>query len=199
MSTLKGDGDKITIDPYRKIFVKGAYNLGPVYESRIIKSGSTTIYPGSSIEHDSGTGGEDDYIVGSDKGSDWYGVAEFDPGLIASGKSTYEVLDEIPGIPFHMNPGAYCQGIRCVDASAVTEADQGLTSGSGTTGTFKAMVEATLGTITTPTYGFATATWGTNSSGGTQHYPRIYMRNAYYLGDPTETIGVVAYIATAGM
>lgn len=193
-------GDRIANNLNLPIFVKGAHNLGPVYENRELKSGSTPT-PGMGIEHDTGAGGEDEYITGVDKSPDWYAIAEFDPGQLGlnGNGDAYTALDLIDGIPFHLNPGAYCRNIQMVDPGGTADADLALTSASGTAGKFQIVTEATLETGSTAGgFVFGTLALGENSSTGNFILSRVYMRRAYYTVDPSAAMVDVAYITGCG-
>ena len=197
-TTIVSTGDRIDNDIYKLIFVKGAYNQGPVYENREIKAGSTPT-PGMGIEHDAGAGAEDDYVTGIDKSPDWYAIAEFDPGQIATNGTAYAALDLIDGIPFHMNPGAYCRNIQMADPGGAVDCDLALTSASGTAGLFQVVTEATLETGSTAGgFVFGTMALGENASTGNFILSRVYMRRAYYTVDPSATMVDVAYITGCG-
>lgn len=197
-STIKPSHEKYVVDANKIIFVKGAYNLGPVYEWKQLKAGNTPT-PGMAVSHDSGSAGEDDYITGVDKGPAWYGLAEFDPKQIADCETAYVAGDEIPCLPFHLDPGAICQGVAIEDPTTNIEADDGLCSSSGTSGLFDQVVEMTMANSSAAGKGcFPNKTWGTEGANGTYHYSRIYMRAAYYLTDPGAADFIVAYITGTG-
>ena len=191
-STIVTTGERIACDDTQTVFVHGAYNLGPVYENREVETAA--IHPGEGIEHDKGAGGEDSYTLHTDASWTWYGVAEVDFGQIADCSTDYATGDDIPGIPYHMNPGAYLRNIVCVDPGAAVEPDTPLTTISGTAGAFLAhhTGDTFVDSDTSDGEAFSAAT--TEATIGAQIRNRMPLRQAYYLADPNAAYDTVAYI-----
>lgn len=192
-STLKTTGEHIACDDTLPVFVKGAYNLGPVYENREVETAA--IHPGEGIEHDKGAGGEDSYTLHTDGSVTAYGLAEIDFAQIALCSTDYAVGDDIPGLAYHLNPGAYVRNVVCVDpVSQNVEPDVPLTTASGTAGAFLAVIEPTLATEA-DNLGFnAAASVGGATANGTTILSRCHIRQAYYLADPSLAYDTVGYI-----
>ena len=193
MVTIKDEGDKIALGASLHVYVKGAYNLGSVMESR--QAGDATLGPGLGAIHSTGAGGEDDYEVHGNDSALSYCVIELDENQIADCDALYAIYDNIPGIPYHLNPGAYLRNINLATPGAAVEPDTPLTSEA--TGTFGVAIEATLiacASGTTESF-TAAATTGLNGTDGATFHSRVYLRNAYYRADPSGATTIVAYIA----
>ena len=121
MVVLKDEGDKIVQGLDLHVFVKGAYNLGPVIEPRQVSSAN--VHPGLGVIHATGAGGEDDYTEHGNDSALSYAVAELDENQIELCSAVYGQYDNIPGIPYHMNPGAYLRNIKIADPAANVEPD----------------------------------------------------------------------------
>ena len=121
MVVLKDEGDKIVQGLDLHVFVKGAYNLGPVIESREVTS--VNVHPGLGVIHATGAGGEDDYTEHGDDSPLSYAVAELDENQIELCSTVYTAEDNIPGLPYHMNPGAYLRNIKIANPTANIEPD----------------------------------------------------------------------------
>ena len=142
-STLVNTGERIVCDDSMTVFVHGAYNLGPVLESRVLESDA--VHPGEGIEHDKGADGEDSYTLHTARSATAYGLCEIDFGMIADCSVDYTVAtDDVPAIPYHMNPGAYVRNIVCVDPTADIEPDQALLIDPSTAGSFIPLIEVAL-------------------------------------------------------
>lgn len=193
MVTIKDEGDKIPLGNSLHVFAKGAYNLGPVIEVR--ETTSANLHPGLGAIHATGAGGEDDYTEHGNDSALSYCVIELDENQIADCAATYAAEDNAPGIPYHMNPGAYLRNIKLANPSAAIEPDTPLTAEA--TGQFGVAIEATLvscATGTTESF-TAAATTGLNGTDGATFHSRIYLRNAYYRANPAAATTLVAYIA----
>lgn len=190
-STIVSTGERISCDDTMTVFVHGAYNLGAIYENRELEE---VVHPGEGIEHDKGDGGEDTYTLHTDASATAYGVAEVDFAQIADCTTDYATGDDIPGIPYHMNPGAYLRNIVCVDPTQAVEPDSYLTVSSGTAGSFKVLIEGTLVDPTGTGTGEAFASGATTGSMDSLIAPRTPLRQAYYLADPSDPYDTVAYI-----
>jgi hypothetical protein len=189
----RSSGAKIQTNVMSKIFVQGANNTPPIYWSRLIKAGQT-VYPGYGLQFDTGSDGEDEFIVMADKSSWSAGVFEIDFGLISLNTTAYTAGDEVPGILFALNDGAIVQYIAVVDPGAAVDAWSALCSGSGTAGKFMPVTEPTLATEA-DNLGFnASASVGANGATGTTILPRHHMRQLYYLADPNAAYYTVAVI-----
>ena len=193
MVTLNDGGAKITLQIALHVFVKGAWNHGPVIEAR--EATSANLSPGLGVIHATGAGGEDDYTEHAADSHLGYAIIELDENQIESCSSTYAAYDNVPGLPYHMNPGAYVRNINYADPNDPVEPDTPYAAAA--TGTFMVATEATLvNTTTGTTEDFAAAaTSGKNAATGATILSRIYLRNAYYLADPEGTTTAVAYIA----
>ena len=193
MVTIKDEGDKIVIGADLHVFVKGMYNLGKVIEAREATSGNLS--PGLGAIHPTGAGGEDSYTEHGNDSALSYCVIELDENQIDDCNAIYTQYDNIPGLPYHMNGGAYLRNINVTDPPADVEPDSPLTS--ETTGQFGVAVEATLiacasGTTESFTAG---ATTGLNGTDGATFHSRVYLRQAYFLADPSAAYKTVAYVA----
>ena len=194
MVTLKDEGDKIVQQINLHVFVKGAWNKGPVIEAR--EATSANLSPGLGVIHGTGAGGEDDYTEHAANSALYYALIELDENQIESCSSTYAQYDNVPGIPYHMNPGAYVRNISISDPATNLDPDTPLCA--HTSGRFIDAIECVLvacNSGTTESF-TAAATSGKNSATGATIHSRIILRNAYYVADPGETQNRVAYIAT---
>lgn len=136
-STLVSSGERIQNDDNDIIFVHGSHNLGPIYENLEIIT--TAFHPGEHIMHVATAGGEDNYVLGADKTPYSYGVSEIDFDIIDDCSIDYATGDDIPGIPYHMNLGAYLRNIPCVDpVTSDVSPDEPLSTDSGTAGSYQA-------------------------------------------------------------
>ena len=189
-STIVRTGERIKCDETMTVFVQGAYNLGPVYENREVESAA--IHPGEGIEHDKGAGGEDSYTLHTARSATSYGIAEVDFAQIADCSTDYATGDDIPGIPYHMNPGAYVRNIVCVDPTAAVEPDQQLIISPATVGSFIPLIEEALGSSTGALEAFAAS--AVIGDAAAIFAGRSPMRQAYYLADPSGAFDTVAYI-----
>jgi len=193
MTSIKDEGDKIVLGASLHVFVKGAYNLGAVIEAR--QASSANLSPGLGAIHATGAGGEDDYTEHGNDSALSYCVIELDENQIADCDATYAQYDNIPGLPYHMNPGAYLRNINVANPAANVNADTPLTAEA--TGTFGVAIEAALvacASGTTESF-TAAATTGLNGTDGATFHSRIYLRQAYYLANPAAVYTTVAYIA----
>lgn len=193
MVTIKDEGDKITLGNELHVFVKGAYNLGPVIEAR--EATSAALHPGLGAIHATGAAGEDDYTEHGNDSALSYCVIELDENQIAGCSTTYAQYDNVPGLPYHLNPGANLRNVKLAAPGAAIEPDTPLTSEA--TGQYGVAIEATLvPCATTTTESFtAGATTGTNGTNGATFHSRVYLRNAYYRVNPSGATTLVAYIA----
>jgi hypothetical protein len=189
--TINGAGEKVIVDALKPIYVYGAYGLGPVYETRPAEA---AIAPGECIQHASGAGGEDGYVLSTDESYLAYGIAEVDFGLVDLNTSDMASGDQIPGIAFHLHPGAVLQSVLAADPAANIEPDNLFTTSSGTAGSLKNLTETALvdpaGAGTGEAYASG-ITWGDM---GSLHHPRLHMRNSYYIANPSAAHRFVGYI-----
>jgi hypothetical protein len=194
-STIVSTGDRITCDDSMTCFVHGAYNLGPVLETREIST--TAVHPGEHVAHVTTTGGEDYYIIGPSGTPDSYGILEIDFGQLADCSVDYATGDEAPAIPYHMNPGAYIRNVVCVDPTGSdVSPDEHLHTTSGTAGAF-------IAHHTEDTFVDSDTSDGEAFSAGVvitallAHIKsRSPMRQAYFLTDPNAAYDTVAYVST---
>lgn len=194
MVTLKDEGDKIVIGASLHVFVKGAYNLGPVIEVR--QTTSANLSPGLGAIHATGAGGEDDYTEHGNDSPLSYCVIELDENQIADCDATYAQYDNAPGIPYHMNPGAYLRNINVANPGADIDPDTPLCPEA--TGTFGVAIEAALvacATGTTESYTAASVAGANGATAGNTIHSRICLRQAYFLTNPAAAYKTVAYIA----
>ena len=190
--TLVSTGERIANDDSDHVFVHGAYNLGPVLEKRTLST--TAAHPGEHVSHVTTAGGEDFYIIGPDATADSYAILEVDFGLIADCSVDYtHTTDEVPGIPYHMNPGAYLRNIVCADPnSSDVSPDQLLCTVSGAAGSFIAHhTEMTMATEA-DNEGWPAGT--TSAALAAQLWDRCPLRQAYFLTDPSAVYDTVAYV-----
>ena len=192
-STIMGAGIRIECDDYQQVFVMGAYNQGCVLETRENSTGSPQ--PGMGLDHVQTAGGEDYFIISPNASPYGYGIAEIDFGLITSCADTYTVGDEIPCIPYHMNPGAYLRNIVCVDpASSDVSPDEPLHSKSGAAGSFIAYHTETIFVDSDSADGEAFADGTVAGAITSAVKSRINLKQAYFLADPSLAYDTVAYI-----
>jgi len=183
-STLVNTGDKVDNDDEKIVFVIGAYRLGPVYINREIIT--TAMHPGEGYTFPTGAGGEDAFLIFPDKSPKVAGIIELDKGMIDDCTDDYTIGNDVPGIQFHLNYGAILRNIQCVDPPADVDAWSPMGSGSGTAGSFIPIVEPTLATEA-DNLGFnAAASVGASGATGTTIVDRVYLRQMYFLTDPTE-------------
>ena len=191
-ATIVSTGERIVNDNLDLCFVHGAYNLGPVYESREILT--TAMHAGEIAAHVQTAGGEDNWLIMPNKSPNPYCILEWDEGLSVGVSTDYEIGDDVKGIPFHKNPGAEIRNVQCADpvGQDVTP-DHPLHTNSGTAGALKAITEANLQNSTTNTTEAFAAAVVTGDEGGTliSRYP---MRQMYFLTDPNAIYTTVAYI-----
>jgi len=195
-STIVSTGEKISCDDTMTVFVHGAYNLGPVLENRLLST--TAAHPGVHVSHVTTAGGEDYFIIGPDATADSYGILEVDFALIADCSVDYtHTTDNVPAIPYHLNPGAYLRNIVCVDpVSSDVSPDQLLCTVSGTAGAFIAHhTEMTMATEA-DNEGWPAGT--TSAALAAQLWDRCPLRQAYFLTDPSLAYDTVAYICYSG-
>ena len=190
-STLVNTGERIVCDDSMTVFVHGAYNLGAVLENREV--GTDTPHPGEGLEHDAGADGEDLYTLHIVRSARAYGLCEVDFG-IADCTVAYALGDDIPCIPYHMNPGAYVRNVVCVDPTADIESDQQLIIDPGTAGSFIPLIEVALVDTNGTGNGEAFAAGVVIGDAGAIFANRSPMRAAYWLTDPGTPIDIVAYI-----
>lgn len=197
MTSLKDEGDKYADaqgDKTLPVFLNGAYNLGPVIEARQVTS--AVVHPGMGVIHTAGAGGEDDYTEHGNDSAFSYALIELDTNQIDDCQDPYAQYDNIPGLPYHLIPGAYVNNIECADpATSDWEPDMPLVPEA--TGVFGRGIEAVLeasNTGTTEAYAAASVT-GANGTAGNTHFSRVCLRNAYFTTDPSAVTYRVCYIA----
>lgn len=194
MSPIKDEGDKYAdaIDNTLHVFLNGAYNLGPVIEPR--EATSANIHPGLGVIHATGAGGEDDYTEHGDDSPLSYAVIELDENQIADCSVSYAQYDNIPGLPYHLIPGAYLTNIKVANPAANVEPDTPLCAEA--VGQFGVAIEATLeaGGATQEAF-HAGALAGENAAIGATIHSRILLKQAYYLTNPAAAYTTVAYVA----
>ena len=137
-STMVYTGARVVCNDSMKVFVHGAYNLGPVYFNREIETAA--IHPGEGVEMDRGDGGEDSVTLHTDASRAPYGVCEIDFGMIADCSTDYATGDDVPIIPYHMNLGAILRNIVCKDPGGAIEPSTPLFTNSGAAGAFIAQI-----------------------------------------------------------
>ena len=194
MSTIVETGERIITNDLEQVFVHGAYNLGPILEWRTL---AEAMHPGEGLQHTAGASGEDDYILHTAKSAKAYGIAEIDFGQISSCATDYTITtDTIPGIPYHLNPGAYLRNIVFVDPTADVYPDQCVLIDPTTAGAFIPLIEEILVNPTGTGVGEAFNTNATIGDADVHFAGRCPMRVAYGLADPGAAIDLVTYIST---
>jgi hypothetical protein len=194
MTSIKDEGDKIVCGASLHVFVKGAYNLGPVIEVR--EATSANLSPGLGAIHATGAGGEDSYTEHGNDSPLSYCIIELDENQIVDCDATYAQYDNIPGLPYHMNKGAYFRNIDVADPPADVDPDTPLCPEA--TGTFGVAVEAGLvacSTTVTESYTAASVAGANGATAGNTVHSRICLRQAYFLTDPGAAYTTVAYEA----
>lgn len=166
-SDINNAGEKWVCNNGKICYCIGAYNLGPVYEFRAAEA---AIHPGEIINHATGAGGEDGYILAPDSTPLAYGVAEIDFSLVSSCATDMASGDNIPGIAFHLHPGAILRNVVCDDFTADFEPDEALTMNSGVAGALQDVI-------------------GTDP---------IIMKSCYFVTDPGGASTQVCYVAIVG-
>ena len=193
MVTLKDEGDKFEIAASLKVFCQGAYNKGPVIEAR--EATSANLSPGLGAIHATGAGGEDSYTEHANDSPLSYCIIELDVNQIADCDANYAQYDNVPGLPFHMNRGAYFRNINVANPAANVEPDTPLCPEA--TGTFGVAVEAGLiaegGAGNSGFDDAVTTNPGVNGAAGSTIHSRICLRQAYFWTDPGAAYDTVAY------
>jgi len=141
-STLKPGGKRGYIDPFKTVFITGAYNLGPILQSfEVITTGFN---PGMFVDQGAATvGTEEQCTVGANASVAAIGIAEVDFGMLASCAAAYVATDSAPILMFHWNWGALLRNIKTVTPGA----DKGPGAFCGTTsGTAGKWIQGTLTT-----------------------------------------------------
>ena len=194
-STIVATGEKIVCDDTMKVFVHGAYNLGPIIETRNLST--TAAHPGEHVDHVQTTGGEDYYIIGPDKTPYSYGVLEVDFGIIADCSIDYtHTTDEVPALPYHMNPGAYLRNIVCVDpVTSDVSPDEPLSTDSGTAGAYQAYHTETTFVDSDDADGEAFEAGLLVGDKKSAVKNRTFLKQAYFLTDPNGAYNTVAYVS----
>lgn len=197
-ATIVSSGERIANDINQITFVHGAYNLGPIYEKRTLVT--TAVHPGEIIIHVQTVGGEDSYLIMPDKSDRAYGAVELDFKLIDLATDDYTItVNDIPAIPFHMNPGAYLRNIQCADPDTVdVTPDHPLHTNSGVAGSLKALTEVALVDPAGAGTGEAFNSGVVIGDLGATIMNRTPMRQAYFLTDPSAVYTTVAYISMGG-
>ena len=195
-STLVDTGERIVCDDNDYVFVHGAYNLGAVLEWRTL---AEAMHPGEGLQHTAGASGEDDYILHTAASAKAYGVCEIDFGQISLCSTDYTITtDTAPGIPYHMNPGAYLRNIVFVDPTAAVYPDQCALIDPTTPGSFIPLIETAL--ISAGDAGAGTgecfASGATVGAAAATQAGRAPMRVAYGIADPSGPVDLVTYIST---
>ena len=195
MTSLKDEGDKYADaqgDKTLKVFLNGAYNLGPVKEVREVTS--AVCHPGMGVIHPSGAAGEDGYTEHGNDTPLSYAIVELDINQIVDCQTVYAQYDNIPALPYHLNPGAYVNNIECADPNTTWDPDVPLCAEA--TGVFGLAIQCTLQQGLDDSYWhWRSQSLGANGSTGTSYHSRIILKNAYYTADPNAVTYRVCYIA----
>lgn len=131
-STLKPGGQRAVCDINKKIFVMGAYGLGPVYQNfEVVTAGFT---PGMTVDPVPSVGLEEQCTIGANASVMVIGIAEVDFGLSADATVAYNTTDSAIVIMPHWNPGALLRNLWRVTAGADTEHGDYWGTTSGTAG-----------------------------------------------------------------
>ena len=135
-SVLKPGGKRAVIDPYKTVFVQGAYNLGGVLQNFEIVT--TAFRPGMFVDPLTTVGLEMQCTIGADASVVAIGIAEVDFGIIKNCGVTYATADSVPIIMRHWNPGALLRNIPTEDPGGDKGAGSFMGTNSGTDGLFQA-------------------------------------------------------------
>ncbi len=194
-ATIVFSGERIVNDDTMTVFAHGAYNLGSITETRTLST--TAAHPGEHVDHVQTAGGEDSYIIGPDKTPYSYGILEIDFGLIADCSVDYtHTTHEVPAIPYHMNFGAYLRNIVCVDpVTSDVSPDEPLSTDSGTAGAFQAYHTETVFVDSDNADGEAMAADVVVGDKESAVKNRSFLKQAYFLTDPSAAYDTIAYIA----
>jgi len=193
-ATIVSAGIRIVCNNNQHVFVHGAWNLGVVLENRELST--TAMHPGEGIDQLQTSDGEDSYIISPDGTAYQYGALEIDFGLVDDCSVDYAVGNDVPGIPFHMNPGAYLRNISMVDpVTSDISPDEPLHTKSGTAGSWIAYHTETTFVDSDDAAGEAYAPGVVVGAEGSAVKNRINLKHAYFLADPGPgPHSVVAYI-----
>lgn len=192
-ATLVSTGERIVNNDELTIWVHGPHNLGAILENRELIS--TAAHPGEHVDHIQSVGGEDNYVIGPDKTPYSYAILEIDFGLIIDCSVDFEVGDDVPAIPYHLNFGAYLRNIVCVDpVSSDISPDEPLSTDSGTAGAFQAYHTETVFVDSDDTDGEAFAAGVVVGDKESAVKDRTFLKQAYFLTDPSAAYDTVAYI-----
>jgi hypothetical protein len=191
-ATIVSTGERIVNNNLDICFVHGAYNQGPVYESREIIT--TAMHAGEIATHVRTAGGEDNWLIMPDKSAFPYCVLEWDEGLTVGVSADYDVGNDVRGIPFHKNPGAEIRNVQCADPTVDCQPDHPLHTNSGTAGALKVHTEVALIDPAGSGTGEAFASATVIGDQGATIANRTPMRQMYFLTDPNAIYTTVAYI-----
>ena len=194
-ATIVSSGERIACNDTQRVFAHGAWNLGSILEWRELST--TAAHPGEGLDHVQTVGGEDSYIISPDATAYQYGVLEIDFGQILDCSVDYGIGNEVPCIPFHMNPGAYLRNLMTVDPiTSDISPDEPLHTKSGTAGAWIAYHSETTFVDSDGADGEAFADTTVAGDIDSAVKSRINLKQAYFLTDPGvgTTHSVVAYI-----
>ena len=135
-SVLKPGGSRAVIDPFKTVFVQGAYNLGGVLQNFEIAVAG--MRPGMFVDPMTTVGLEMQCTIGADASVVAIGIAEVDFGIVKDCTVTYAVGDSIPLIMRHWNPGALLRNIPTEDPGADKGPGSFMGTNSGTDGLWQA-------------------------------------------------------------
>ena len=135
-STLKPGGKRAVIDPFKTVFVQGAYNLGGVLQN--FEVAVAGFRPGMFVDPMTTVGLEMQCTIGADASVVALGVAEVDFGMVANATVAYIVGDSVPLILPHWNPGALLRNIPTEDPGGDKGPASYYGTNSGTDGLFQA-------------------------------------------------------------
>ena len=194
-ATIKSTGDRISNGNLLPTFVQGAYNLGAVYESKLIVT--TAFHPGEILNNGAGAAGEDGWLIMPDKTPLAAAIAELNLELIAGASTDYTIGDEVLGVTFHLNPGAVCRNVSMVDPDTADQlANSPLHTNSGTAGSLIVHKEEALIDSDTAD-GEAFTTDAVIGDEAATIAPRTPMRAKIFKTDPSAAYLTIAYICLA--
>lgn len=194
-ATIVSTGERIACNNNQHVFAHGAWNLGSVLEWRELST--TAAHPGEGLDFVQTVGGEDSFIISPTGTAYQHGVLELDFGQITDCSIDYGIGDEVPCIPFHMNPGAYLRNIMTVDPiTSDVSPDEPLHTTSGTAGAWIAYHTETVFVDSDTAAGESYAPAVVVGDLGSAVKNRINLKQAYFLTDPGvgTAHSVVAYI-----
>ena len=121
--------DFIRNDVTKPVFAWSPHSHPPRYF--YLTTTSANIKPGHIVKRGTGAGGQATATECGTQEHMGFGIAEWDPTLVATCAVAYASGDLIPVIPFEMNRGVICRNLIVTDASANIPADTGYEADAG--------------------------------------------------------------------